>query len=118
MYQGNSGKGPALSGIKNYWRTVGGYNRCSKINIGAGTGKEPEPAPTIQGSWHDPVTRERQAFLQVVLENPYEKGAGLQPYTIYKTGTGKGQIYIKLLEENKGQKLYDFKVEITFANRD
>ena len=64
------------------------------------------------------MTRERQAFLQVVLENPYEKGAGLQPYTIYKTGTGKGQIYIKLLEENKGQKLYDFKVEITFANRD
>ena len=52
------------------------------------------------------MTRERQAFLQVVLENPYEKGAGLQPYTIYKTGTGKGQIYIKLLVSVGKRDLY------------
>lgn len=83
MYQGDSGKAPALSGIKNYCRTVGGYNRCPKINTGAWTGKEPEPAPTIQGSWHDPVTRKRQAFLQVALENPYENmklDSNLTPY--------------------------------------
>lgn len=80
---------------------VGGYTRGPKCRAGAGTGKEPETALAIQGVWHDPMTRKRQTFLQVVLEKSYEKWSWTPTYTIYKTGTGKGWIYIKLLEENK-----------------
>lgn len=79
MYQGDSGKGPALSGIKNDCKTVGGHTRGPKCRAGAGTGKEPETALAIQGVWHDPMTRKRQTFLQVVLENHMKDEAGLQP---------------------------------------
>lgn len=81
--------------------------------------EQPGTVPTTQENWPCPCLGKRWAFLQVVLENPYDKmklDSSLTPYI--KKVTVKGKAYIKLLEENTGEKLYDLKVKIILPSKD